>query len=211
VKKFVSATASGQVQVSAEEAGHLPKADAIGSPAFIGFWSGALAKRAQAFSAGGLPAVPPYTVSGQKISPAEEAAGLLKAVPKINAQFKVVLNAAGLSGKSAHDAGYWEVVNTEGTAAVTLGASASTHSPGKAAQMADIQYYSSGSFYVFLTVQHLWPTTRAGKPATLIWRGDLLSAAELGRLRGIERSAAGSAMGKEIVKTISAFQKDAAR
>lgn len=210
VKAFVSATGKGQVQLAAGEAEQAPKAESISAPPFTAFWSGVLTKRAQAFAGGGLPALPAYAVGGQKISPAEEASALLKSVPKIQAQFRPALGAVGLSGKPAKPSLYWELVNAEGTATATLGA-ASVATVGKGAQMADIQYYASGTYYVFISLYQLWPTSANGKPATLVWRGDLISAAELGRLRGIERNAAGSAMAKEIVKTIGYFQKDAAR
>jgi hypothetical protein len=210
VKAFVSATGKGSVQLAAGEAAQAPKAEAVSAPAFTGFWSGILAKRAHAFVSGGLPAVPPYEIGGQKIAPAEEASALLKSVPKIQAQFRPALAAAGVSGKPGKASLYWELVNAQGTATANLGA-ASTVSAGKGTQMADVQYYASGTYYTFITLYQLWPTTVNGKAATLIWRGDLISAAELGRLRGIERNAAGSAMAKEVVKTISAFQKDAGR
>jgi arsenate reductase len=128
-------------------------------------------------------------------------------VPKIQAQFKPALAAVGLSGKPGKASLYWELVNAQGTATANLGAASAT-AAGKGTQMADVQYYASGTYYTFITLYQLWPTTANGKPATLIWRGDLISAAELGRLRGIERNAAGSAMAKEVVKTIAAFQKE---
>jgi hypothetical protein len=209
VKAFVSSTGKGQVQVGAGEAEKAPKASGISAPEFVGFWSGVLSKRAQAFVSGGLPALPAYSVGGDKISAAGEANALLKAVPKISAQFRSVLNAAGLSGKPAKPELYWELVNAEGTGIVNLGAAQFT--TGKTAQAAEIQYYASGSFYVFITVQQFWPTQQHGKPATLVYRSDLISSAELARLRGIEQAAAGSAMAKEVAKTISYFQKDAGR
>lgn len=209
VKAFVSASSKGQVQLAPGEAAQAPaKADGVAAPAFTGFWSGVLTKRAQAFVSGGLPALPPYDIAGQKISPAEEASALLKSVPKIQAQFKPALATAGVSGKPSKASLYWELVNAQGTATANLGA-ASVTTAGKGTQMADVQYYASGTYYTFITLYQLWPTTANGKPATLIWRGDLISAAELGRLRGIERNAAGSAMAKEVVKTIASFQKDA--
>jgi hypothetical protein len=211
VKAFVSATGKGQVQLAAGEAAQAPaKAEGGSSPAFTSFWSGVLTKHAQAYVGGGLPGLPPYDIAGQKIAPAEEASALLKSVPKIQAQFKPALAAVGISGKPSKASLYWELVNAQGTATANLGAAVVT-TAGKGTQMADVQYYASGTYYTFITLYQLWPTSANGKPATLIWRGDLISAAELGRLRGIERNAAGSAMAKEIVKTIASFQKDAAR
>jgi hypothetical protein len=213
VKALAAATAKGDAQLSPAEAGQAPK-DAEGrglSPALVQFWSAVLAKRAQAYAGGGLPSQPPFGTGEQKVSPAAEAASLLRSIPKISAHFRPALNAAGLNGTPSRSSLYWELVSAEGTAALTLGSAAGS-SPGKGtAQEADIGYYASGNFYVFLTMQQAWPVTIGGKPSTLVYRCDATSAAELGKLRGIERNAAGSAMSKEIARIIGHFQKDTAR
>jgi len=60
------------------------------------------------------------------------------------------------------------------------------------------------SFYQF------WPVATADGPATLVWRGDLLSSASLADLHGMERAGSVAAMKKEIQKTIGCLQADAA-
>jgi hypothetical protein len=46
------------------------------------------------------------------------------------------------------------------------------------------------------------------KASTLVWRGDLVSAASLGELHGVERLASESAMKKDISKAINLFRRD---
>ncbi len=211
VKAFVANTQKGDIQVTPAELEQAPKkgdgGGAVPAPV-VSFWGTVLSKRGQAYLGGGLPAQPAYSVGGQQISPAAEASALLKAMPKIAAQFRSTLNAAGVNGKPSKPDLYWELFNAEGTGVVTLGAVAGSGG-GKSAQEADVQYYASGDLYALITVQQLWPWQGGGK--TLVWRGDLISSGSLGELRGIERNAAGSAMSKEIQRVIQHFQKDISR
>jgi hypothetical protein len=57
----------------------------------------------------------------------------------------------------------------------------------------------------------MWPVTVDGKASTLVWRGDLISSAELASLHGVERLGSESAMMKDISKAITLFRKDTAR
>jgi hypothetical protein len=72
-----------------------------------------------------------------------------------------------------------------------------------------VQYYSSAGYYVLLTLYQYWPISVDGHPATLVWRGDLLSSASLGELRGVEKLGSLAAMKKEIQKSIALFVDDA--
>jgi hypothetical protein len=75
-------------------------------------------------------------------------------------------------------------------------------------QEADLQYYASGAVYAVLTFYQLWPVTVGGQEATLVWRVDMVSASELGQLRGVERLGSGAAMMREIQKSVKAFLRD---
>jgi hypothetical protein len=54
----------------------------------------------------------------------------------------------------------------------------------------------------------MWPVQVEAKASTLVWRGDLVSAASLGELHGVERLASESAMKKDISKAINLFRRD---
>jgi len=94
---------------------------------------------------------------------------------------------------------YYELFDVEGRAALFAGCDLYPHG-GEAIQSGTVQFYSSDGFFVLLSVTQMWPMQIDGKPATLAWRGDLLSSSQLGELRGIERSGASVAMRKEIRK-----------
>jgi len=216
VKSFITASqklgsGSTDLQLNTAEAEQAPKKveGRLMSPELVSFWSGVLDKRAKAFASGGTPAQPPYNLSGQKVSASEDLSSLLKSQPKAHNQFRSLIESAGVSGKPSKPNMYWELFDAEGDAHLSLGASFFLSS-GKTAQAAEIGYFATGGDYATLTLYQMWPIEAGGKPATLIWRVDFVSAAGLANLHGIERNASGSAMVKEFEKFDSAFQKDAA-
>jgi hypothetical protein len=195
------------LQLSAAEVAQLPPQNGREtlSPAQVSFWSGLLNARVHAFATGGLPTEPPYGTGPAKIAAAADLTSLLTGEPKYSARFRPLLDALGIGGKPAGKPEfYWEMTDVHDTAAVTLGAGVSGNR-----QLADVQFYASGGAYVALTLHQLWPVQGPGGPATLVWRGDLLSAGALGELHGIERSVAASVVSREIVRSIGFFQKDA--
>ncbi len=102
--------------------------------------------------------------------------------------------------------GNFSTLNDHGV--VTLGASYSRGGAGGTYQSADVLYYASGGYYVALTLHQLWPVTVDGKPSTLVWRGDMISSAELGSLRGVERLGSESVMMKNITKAVTLFRRE---
>ena len=52
-----------------------------------------------------------------------------------------------------------------------------------------------------LPLHQLWPVQVEGRASTLVWRGDMISSASVGSLRGIERIAAESTMIKDISRS----------
>ena len=131
---------------------------------------------------------------------------------KIRQQFAGFLNENGvLGGKGSLKKDlYFELIDVEDEGALTLG-SFSSQPVGSGFQAADVTFYASGGYYALLTLYQMWPVEVDGKPATLVWRGDLVSSASLASLHGIEKLASESAMMKDVGKTVKLFKGDTGR
>ena len=189
-----------KTQMSQAEAAKLAQFGREGKPAAVAFWSDLLAGRAAAFATGGLARQPPFE-GREPVRAGAEVAALLAAQPKIRDQF-ASLPAGGVGS------GYWNLFDVEGQPHVSLG-TVSLRPAGEGTRMLDLRYYASGGVYTQLTYHQLWPVDLGGEPATLVWRGDLISSGELASLRGVERTGSGVAMMREVEKTVAAFRKDA--
>jgi hypothetical protein len=215
VRSFVAATEKlgPELQVSKDEAKRFSAGAAGGGgtipPPVVSFWADVLAARTRAFASGGMAAEPPYDHAGPSIRASEEVNGLLRDQEKIRRQFSGLLGAAGIGrgAGSLRPELYWELLDVDGQGVVTLGASYSQRSGGTF-QAADVLYYASGGYYIALTLYQLWPVTVEGKPSTLVWRGDMISSASLGSLRGVEKLGSESVMMKNITKAVTAFRRD---
>ena len=215
VRVLVGATQKQSVdlQLSRDEAKKLSSASGAGGgamPASVAaFWTDVLAGRAKSFASGGTSAQPPYDHGGQSIRPGDEFNGLLREQDKIRKQFSGFIDNTGVG----HGAGslkpelYWELLEADDKGVLTLGAFYSKANAG-GFQAADALYYASGGYYVSLTLYQMWPVNAGGKDSTLVWRGDMTSAASLAELHGVEKLASESAMMKEISKAISLFRRD---
>src|SRR5205809_6372134 len=215
VRSLVSATQklSPELQISKEEAKKFSPASGGGGamPAAIAkFWSDVMAARTHSFSSGGTSAQPPYDHSGQTIRAGDELNGLLKQQEKIRHQFSSLLGATGIGrgGGSLNPELYWELLDVDDQGVVTLGASYNRAGAGGTYEAADVLYYASGGYYAALTLYQMWPINLGGNASTLIWRGDMISAASLASLHGVERLASESAMMKDISKAITLFRRD---
>jgi len=215
VRSFVSATQklSPELQISKDEAKRFSAVSggAGAMPAAVAkFWSDVMAARTHSFSSGGTSAQPPYDHGGQTIRAGEELNGLLKQQEKIRHQFSSLLGATGIGrgGGSLNPELYWELLDVDDQGVVTLGASYNRAAAGGTYQAADVLYYASGGYYAALTLYQMWPVNLGGKASTLIWRGDMISAASLASLHGVERLASESAMMKDISKAITLFRHD---
>lgn len=215
VRSFVAATQklSSELQLSKDEA----KKFSIGTggggvipDAVVAFWADVLAARTKTFASGGMSAEPPYDHAGPTIRASDEINGLLREQGKIRTQFSGFLGATaiGRGAGSLKPELYWELLDADDQGVVTLGASYSRGAAGGTYQAADILYYASGGYYVALTLYQMWPVTVEGKPSTLVWRGDMISAASLGSLHGVERLGSESVMMKNITKTVILFRRD---
>ena len=223
VKAFVAATeklSSGgsDLQLSGAEAKAFGSEGASGSSGgaipgpVAGFWSNILFQRAQAFLSGGLGKLPPYETLGEAVRPMDEAARLLKETPRLRGHFSGLIDATPLAGGkgSLTPATYWEMIDVEGEAEVAL--DALYYRPGADTwEAVDVGYYASGGYYVFLTFYQMWPVKAGGQEATLVWRGDVISAPHLATLHGMERMGSSTAMMRETKKSIDCFLKDAGK
>lgn len=217
VRTLIANTEKGsdELQLSKEEAKNLPK-DASGSgsmpEAVSAFWAGVLNGRAQAFVGGGAARQPAYDfAAGNGARPGEALSGLVRQQEKIRKQFSSFLGESGVTGgkPSLKPELYYELVGVEDDGVLTLGAFANRPA-GSGFQAADILYYASGGYDVALTLYQMWPIDVGGQPATLVWRGDLISAASLASLHGVEKIASESATIKDITRTVSIFKRDTA-
>ena len=214
VRALVNATAKmgNDLQLSREEAARWKGGNAALSSAGGDFWMGVLAGRTRAFIRGGTSAQSPYDHAGPSIKAGEELNGLLREQSKIRKQFAGLLDSSGIgrgAGSLKPDL-YWELLNTDNVAVATLGAFYSRTASG-AAQAADTFYYSSGGYYVTLTLHQMWPVDIDGKPHTLVWRGDMVSSAALADLHGVEKLGSESAMMKDVAKSIARFRQERGR
>ncbi len=215
VRSFVAATQklSPDLQISKDEAKKFSAGGGGGGtmPAPVAtFWADVLTSRAKSFVSGGMSAEPPYDHAGPSIRASEEVNGLLREQEKIRRQFSGFLGgtAIGHGAGSLRPELYWELLDVDDQGVVTLGASYNRGGAGSTYQAADVLYYASGGYYVALTLYQLWPVTVEGKPSTLVWRGDMISAASLGSLHGVERLGSESVMMKNITKAVTLFRRD---
>jgi hypothetical protein len=216
VRSFVDATQKlgSELQVSKDEAKKFSAGTGGGGgvipPPVATFWADVLTARTKAFVSGGMAAEPPYDHAGPSIRASEEVNGVLREQEKVRRQFSGLLGATGIGRGtgSLRPELYWELLDVDDQGVVTLGASYSQGGSGGTYQAADVLYYASGGYYVALTLHQLWPVTVEGKTSTLVWRGDMISSATLGSLRGVERLGSESVMMKNITKAVTLFRRD---
>jgi hypothetical protein len=217
VRAFISATQKlnperPELQMSVAEAKRAPGPEEAPRgtmpPGVAAFWSSLLNGRVSAFLSGGLSAQPAYFLDGKSIRASDDAGELLKERSSIRKQFSGLTGTMlGGSQGGANPALFYEMFDVEGRAALSLGAIYS-RGAGDGVQSGTLQFYSSDGLLVMLSLGQLWPVDVGGKPATLVWRGDLIASSQLGELRGIERAGAAVAMRKVIQKNVNTMRKD---
>jgi hypothetical protein len=178
-------------------------------PAVVNFWSKVLAGRAQSFASGGLSAEAPCETTGSPVRVDSEVANLIRQSGNARSYFSSLISSTPLGGGrgSLSPSQSWQFFDADGTGVVSL--SASYGKPvGEGWQAADLQYYSSGAVYAVVTFYQMWPVKVGNQDATLVWRVDMTSSAELGELRGVERLGSGAAMMRTIQKYVKAFLRD---
>jgi hypothetical protein len=179
-------------------------------PKVAAFWSDVLLHRAQSYLSGGITKLPPYETLGETVRTSDEIAHLLRDAPKVRSQFSALIesNPATGSKSATPQASYWEMFDADGQGALNLGVQY-VRPNGDTWQGMDVEYYASGGYYVLLTFYQMWPVKVGGHDCTLIWRTDLISAATLATLHGVERMGSSTAMMRETKKTIESLLKDA--
>jgi hypothetical protein len=214
VRSFVAATQKlgPSLQISKEEAKKFSAGGGGGTmPApVVAFWTDILTARTKSFVSSGMSGQPPYDHAGPSVRASDEVNGLLREQGKIRNQFSSLIGATGV-GRGAGSLKpelYWELLDVDDQGEVTLGASYTRSGAGGTYQAADALYYASGGYYVALTLYQMWPVTVEGKPSTLVWRGDMISAASLSSLHGVERLASESVTMKNITKAVTLFRRD---
>ena len=217
VKAFVDATLklpgdASKLQLSRAEANMFsPGGSSEGAmPAsVVAFWRKVLAERARSFNSGGLGAEAAYETASPPVRVGEEVSRLIRESGNVRTYFSSLISSTPIGGGrgSAPTSQTWQMFDADGIAAVSL--TASYGKPvGDGWQAADLQYYASGAVYTVLTFYQLWPVKVDNQDATLVWRVDMTSAAQLGELRGVERMGSGAAMMREIQKSVKAFLRD---
>jgi hypothetical protein len=220
VKAFVDATLklpgdASKLQLSSAEVRMFsPGGSSEGAmPAsVVAFWSKVLAGRAQSFASGGLGGQAPYDTSGSAIRAQQEVSELIRESGNVRSYFSSLISSTPIGGGrgSSPTSQTWQVFDADGIAAVSLSASYGK-SAGDGWQTADLLYYASGGVYAVVTFYQMWPVKVDNQDATLVWRIDITSAAEIGGLRGVERLGSGAAMMREIQRTVKAFLRDSSR
>jgi hypothetical protein len=216
VRALVAATQrlSSDLQISRDEAKKLsagaPGRGGAMPASVVTFWTDVLLSRTKSFVSGGTSGQPPYDHSGKAIRASDELSGLLREQGKIQRQFSGLLGATGIGrgAGSLTPALYWELLDVDDQGVVTLGADYNRAGGDGMYQAADVLYYASGGYYVALTLYQMWPVTVDGKPSTLVWRGDMISAPSLASLHGVERLGSESVMTKQISKAVTLFRRD---
>jgi hypothetical protein len=139
----------------------------------------------------------------------EEVSRLIRDSGNVRSFFGSLISSTPIGGGrgSAPSSQSWQMFDGDGIAAISLTASYG-RPVGDGWQTGDLQYYASGAVYAVVTLYQLWPVKVDNQDATLVWRVDMTSAAELGDLRGVERLGSGAAMMREIQKGIKAFLRD---
>lgn len=193
-------TKAASIQLTSAEAAKAPSeasTEAVGA-----FWAEVLAKRAGEFASGGIGRVAAYETGGNNVRPGAELSSLLRSQGNLQKHF------GGLVASTVESGGgkpvlSWELFEADDEAVASLGAFYVRPQAGGAVQAVDCGYYSGGGYFVSLTLFQMWPVEIEGKPSTLVFRADLVSSAQLGALRGVERMGAESLMQKKIKRGIT--------
>lgn len=175
------------------------------------FWRNVLRARSDAFSSGGLAAVPTYAASaggGPEINARAEFRSLLKMTPAIAAHFAPLAEArpivAGAATAADEAVGYWTQGQIRGRTHFALGLLCARKSPGGSWQVLDTTYFTSGTYYYSIDLYQLWPLENG----TLVWQVDYISAGFRPYAIGLDKVLAAREILKDTGVSIRLFRRD---
>ncbi len=185
------------------------------SPAFqsaaSAFWTNVLKTRFALYKQGGVSALPPIEMDGQKFSVSEELRSMFSDSPAITKRFHNLLDTTCLRATPGEPIPpalyYWQLFKADSIATVCLGGTYVAETPENS-KILDLQFYVSNSYFTSVTLYELFPVTVNGQSCTLIWRCDYVSAPALMSVRGVEQMAAGMLMSQSIKQAVQFFITD---
>lgn len=185
------------------------------SPAFqsaaSAFWTSVLKSRFDLYKKGGVSALPPIEMDGNRFSVSEELRSMFSDSPAITKRFLNLLDTTCLRPTPGEPIAsalyYWQLFKADSIATVCLGGIYTSESPENS-KMLDLQFYVSNSYFTSVTLYDLFPVKVNGEDCTLIWRADYVSAPALMSVRGVEQMAAGMLMSQSIKQAVQFFIAD---
>ena len=104
---------------------------------------------------------------------------------------------------------YWNLSNVNKIATLELGA-VHTRTEEGVRHVLELTCYASSGYLASLTLYELVPIALAGRPATLVWQGCLVSSEQLAGALGLKKPIAVRLMAGDLEDSIHFFQRDAA-
>jgi hypothetical protein len=172
-------------------------------------WKTVLLERAKGFFGKGLEGLGPLEMDEEVVHPSEELNEILGGLPKVKEHFGALFHSALLTQPSNQggQSFYWELINENQHATFNLGTLYYQYEGDKFKAL-NFDYYISSETYISGTVYQIWPIDLSGKPAALIWRGEIASSPRLAQAKGVERMAAKQIILKDLRREIESFRKD---
>jgi hypothetical protein len=175
------------------------------------FWAKLLLDRARAFQRQGFAGLPPYETSGKAVAPAALLQTMLREKAELAREFTPLLQQTGVLGSeptpSLKPFLYWGLCEANRRGTLTLGAVFwLPHQDDHL--LLDVQYYVSGTYYIYFTLYKVGPIQDGGRAGSLVWRGDFFAAPSLAYTKGTERLAYGAIMVQDLKKAVRCFQDD---
>ncbi|MHC1764087.1 MAG: hypothetical protein AB9869_07255 [Verrucomicrobiia bacterium] len=172
-------------------------------------WAKLLLERARTFQRQGFAGLLPYEVGGKAVAPAELLRTLLRENVEMAREFTPLLQQAGVVGNDPTSRLtpflYWGLCEANRRGTLNLGAV--YWLPHKDSHLLlDVQYYVSGTYYIYATLYKVGPIQAGARTGALVWRGDFFAAPGLAYTKGTERLAYGAIMVQDLKKAVRCFQ-----
>jgi hypothetical protein len=153
--------------------------------------------------------------SGGDVHPMSDVKSLLHSDIKIYGQYQRLLNQTPFKALAGNTSAtripptnlYCDLFDVQGSAALGTGAIYQAAN-GPALQSLDVEYFTNYGVYCTIELEQMWPINVNGKPETLVWRDDLVSAPNVAYLHGTERLASSMIMLQETKGGVDAFKAE---